>query len=49
MVAETMTVAEAIEKFSEIDQDYLIFKNIETDNINVIVKKDEEHFRIFEP
>jgi len=49
MVAETMSVSDAIDHFSEIADDYFIFKNIETDSINVIVKKDDRHFRIFEP
>ncbi|MCL1827097.1 MAG: ribosome-associated translation inhibitor RaiA [Candidatus Cloacimonetes bacterium] len=49
MVAETLSIDEAIERFNDIEDDYLIFKNVETDSINVIVKKDNEHFRIFEP
>ena len=49
MVAETMSVHDAIDRFAETDDDYLIFKNIETDSISVLVKKDNDHFRIFEP
>ena len=49
MVADTMTVDEAIEKLSEIEDDYIIFKNVETDNINVLVKKDSDSFKLLEP
>jgi len=49
MVADIMSVDDAIEKLLEIEDDYFIFKNIETDRINVLVKKDKDNFRLFEP
>ena len=49
MLADTMTVDEALEQLLEIEEDYFIFKNIETDKINVLVKKDKEHFKLLEP
>ncbi len=49
ILAEVMTVHEALDKFEDISDSYFIFKNIETDRINVLVKKDEEHFKLIEP
>ncbi len=49
MVPETLTVQEAIEKLADNEEGYYIFKNVETDGINVIVRKDETHFKLFEP
>ncbi len=49
VVPEIMSVHEALDKINEIDQDFLIFRNLETDSINVLVKKDDEHFKLFEP
>jgi putative sigma-54 modulation protein len=49
MVADTLSVDEAIEKLLEIEENYLIFKNIETDSINVLVKKDQDMFKLLEP
>jgi putative sigma-54 modulation protein len=49
IVAESMTINEAIDRFEEIADPYLIFMNVETDRINVLVKKDEEHYRLIEP
>lgn len=49
VVAEVMSVHDAIEKLMEMKGEFLIFKNQETDRINVFVKKDEEHFRLIEP
>ncbi len=49
VVPEIMSVHEALDKLNEIDQDFLIFRNLETDSINVLVKKDDEHFKLFEP
>ena len=36
------------EKFDNIDSMYLVFKNLETDKINVLVKKDSEHYKLIE-
>ncbi len=49
MVADTMSVSDAIDHFSEIEDDYFIFKNLETDRINVLVKKDKDFFKLLEP
>jgi len=49
IIAEAMTVDDAISKFKSVKEPYLIFKNLETDRVNVLVKKDEEHFKLLEP
>lgn len=49
VVPETLTVEEALEKIEGINDNYLIFRNVETDGINVLVKKDVDHFKLFEP
>ena len=49
VVTEAMEVHEAIEKMEESKEDFLIFRNIETDRINVMVKRDNENFKLFEP
>ncbi|MDO9577453.1 MAG: ribosome-associated translation inhibitor RaiA [Candidatus Cloacimonadales bacterium] len=49
ILAEDMTVREALDRFDEIDEPYLIFKNIETDRVNVLVKKGEDHYKLIEP
>ncbi len=49
IVAEAMTVSDAIDKFTDIEENYYIFKNIETDRINVLVKKDNDYFKLLEP
>jgi putative sigma-54 modulation protein len=49
VVPEIMTVQEALEAMEIGEDNYLIFKNVETDRINVLVKKDEDHFKLLEP
>jgi len=49
VVPETMSIQEAIERLSTHEDGYFIFKNVETDGINVLVRKDETHFKLFEP
>ena len=49
IVAEVMTVDDAMDKFQTLKDPYLIFKNVESDRINVLVKKDDEHFKLLEP
>ena len=49
VVTETLSIAEALEKIEDAKEDFLIFKNIETDSINVLVKKDQEFYKLFEP
>lgn len=46
---EPMTPAEAMEKLEASKEEYLIFKNVETDSINVLVTKDHEVFKLLEP
>ncbi len=49
VVPEIFTVQEALAQMESQEEGYLIFKNIETDRINVLVKKDETHYKLFEP
>ncbi len=49
IVAESLTVSEAIDKFSEIEDNYYVFRNVESDRINVLVKKDNDYFKLIEP
>ncbi|MDI3503838.1 MAG: putative sigma-54 modulation protein [Candidatus Cloacimonadota bacterium] len=49
VMTEPLDISEAIAKMDDIKDDFLIFKNIETDRINVLVKKDRENFKLFEP
>lgn len=49
VVTESLDIREAIEKMNEVREDFFIFRNIETDRINVLVKKDNENFKLFEP
>jgi putative sigma-54 modulation protein len=49
VVTEPLDIHEAIEKMDEVKEDFFIFRNIETDRINVLVKKDNENFKLFEP
>lgn len=47
--AELMSVSDAIDSLSQKDKPYLIFKNIETDKINVLVKTNPELYKLIEP
>lgn len=49
VVTEIMTVSEAMELLESSKEEYLVFKNIETDRINVLVTKDHEVFKLLEP
>jgi len=49
VVTEVMTVAEAMEKMESNKEDFLIFKNLETDRISVLVTKDHEMYKLLEP
>jgi putative sigma-54 modulation protein len=49
VVPEIMTVQEALDAMETGEDNYFIFKNVETDRINVLVKKDEDHFKLLEP
>ena len=49
VVTEIMTVSEALELLEKSKEEYLIFKNIETDRINVLVPKDHEVYKLLEP
>ncbi|MCF7858674.1 MAG: ribosome-associated translation inhibitor RaiA [Candidatus Cloacimonetes bacterium] len=48
ILAESLTVTDALEKFDNIDDMYLVFKNLETDKVNVLVKKDKDHYKLIE-
>jgi len=49
IVAEPLSVQDAMDKFTEIEDNYYVFRNIETDRINVLVKKDNDYFKLIEP
>ncbi len=49
VVTEPLSVSEALEKLEASQEEYLIFKNIETDSINVLVTKDHEVYKLLEP
>lgn len=46
--AEIMTVEEAIAVFEKIEDNYFIFKNMETDRVNVLVRNDNNFFKLIE-
>ena len=48
-VADTMSVDDAVDKIEKTDESFLIFRNVETDRINVLVKQDKNHFKVLEP
>jgi putative sigma-54 modulation protein len=48
MVADTMSVEEAIDHIEKINEDFLVFRNEETDRINVLVQKDKNTFKVIE-
>ena len=49
VVPEIMDVQDAMEAIDASAEEFLIFKNVETDRLNVLVKKDNEHYKLFEP
>ncbi len=49
VVPEIFSVQEAMEKLEQQKEEFLIFKNIETDRLNVLVKRDEQNYKLFEP
>lgn len=49
IAAEVMSINDAITRFEENKNPYFIFKNIETDRVNVLVKKDDYHYKLLEP
>ena len=49
IIPDTMTVNEAIDRLSSMEEDYFFFKNLETDQINIVVKKDKDYFKHLEP
>lgn len=48
-VAEILSLQEAMEKIDNHKEEFLIFKNVETDRLNVLVKRDEQNYKLFEP
>jgi putative sigma-54 modulation protein len=49
VVPEVLSVPEALEKIDGQKDEFLIFKNVETDRLSVLVKRDAEHYKLFEP
>lgn len=49
VVTDTLTVDEAIARFETQKNEYFIFKNVESDRINVLVKKDGTHYKLLQP
>lgn len=49
VVPEIMSVQEALEKIDGQKEEFLIFKNLETDRLNVLVKRDDQNYKLFEP
>jgi putative sigma-54 modulation protein len=49
VVPEELTLQEAIEKLDNQKEEFLIFKNVETDGLNVLVKRDAQNYKLFEP
>jgi len=47
--AETMSVSDAIDQLAQKDMPYMIFKNLETDRVNVLVKKTDQLYKLIEP
>ena len=44
---EAMTVDEALDKIELEKEFFIIFRDIETDQVSVLVRKDDEHFKLF--
>ncbi|HQM79770.1 MAG TPA: sigma 54 modulation/S30EA ribosomal C-terminal domain-containing protein [Candidatus Syntrophosphaera sp.] len=38
-----------MDKLDRQKENFLIFRNIETDKLNVLVKKDEQNYKLIEP
>jgi len=49
VVPEIMSVQEALEKIDGQKEEFLIFKNVESDRLNVLVKRDDQNYKLFEP
>jgi len=49
MVPDVLSIDDAIERLQQREENYFIFKNIETDKVNVLVKKDNDYFKLLEP
>ncbi len=48
-VAETLSVEEAMEKIDNQKEEFLIFKNVQTDRLNVLVRRDSQNYKLIEP
>ncbi|MCF7920128.1 MAG: ribosome-associated translation inhibitor RaiA [Candidatus Cloacimonetes bacterium] len=44
---ELMTINEAIDKIESEDEFFLIFRDVDTDKVSVLVRKDEQHYKLF--
>lgn len=49
VVPDSLTVDEAMERFDTLDDEYFIFKNVQSDRINVLVSKDKVHYKLLQP
>ncbi len=49
IVTESLSVQEAIDRFEDHKEPYFVFRNIESDRINVLIKKDDSNFKLLEP
>ena len=49
LIAESLNVREAMKIFDDWKENFYVFHNIETDKINIIVKKDDTHYKVLEP
>ncbi|HOH82128.1 MAG TPA: sigma 54 modulation/S30EA ribosomal C-terminal domain-containing protein [Candidatus Syntrophosphaera thermopropionivorans] len=38
-----------MDKLDRQKENFLIFRNVETDKLNVLVKKDEQNYKLIEP
>jgi putative sigma-54 modulation protein len=47
--AEIMTVSDAMDQMDSKQSPYVIFRNLETDKINVLVKKNDQFYKLIEP
>lgn len=47
-IANTLNVDEAIESLEDSNEFYCVFRNIQTDRLNVLIKKDSQHYKLLE-
>ena len=47
--ADSMTIDDALDLFEKQEEAYFVFTNLETDRVNVLIKRDEEHYKLIQP